>query len=59
MNKPQLYNLQRWHRIGDTYRHTETIVWNTPYAICKGKKNIVEATMESNIQYLKIVKADG
>jgi hypothetical protein len=40
----KLYNLRRykWDSEKKTTRHVATLLWNSPYALCKFKKRILE-----------------
>lgn len=67
--KPKkLYNLElhRWDVKTKTSRHVETCMWNSPYSLCKFKKNVMEnsfnpfpkfsnSTHPDNGYYYKIV----
>ena len=56
--KPQLFNLQRYQKVGGNYRHISTDVWGVPYAICKWQKKLLENNFSTTpLIYFKVVKA--
>lgn len=73
---PKLYNveLHLWDKKKKTDTHIETKMWNSPYALCKWKKRVVEQELlklqdtygpsshltdhPDNGYYYKIVRAD-
>lgn len=50
---PTKYNLEVYTKVNDVYRHTYTLCWALPYAICKAKKS---GYPKKHFEYLKIVR---
>ena len=51
----KLYNLQVWSKTDGIYRHTDTISYAQPYAICKANK---QRFQKQHFQFLKIIRND-
>ena len=54
MHRTKRYNLQRHVKLFDKWRHVATLVWDSPYELCKGIKTQREAR-KTHFEYYKIV----
>jgi len=49
------HNLELHKKVNGTWRHSETIIWNASYSLCRGEKKKREA-YKSHFEYYKITK---
>jgi hypothetical protein len=54
MKPPKLHNLELHKKINGKWQHSSTVVWNSPYSLCKGEKTKREAN-KSHFEFYKIV----
>ena len=38
MQKPRLYDLQLHKKVNGVWVHFSTLIWNSPYPLCRGMK---------------------
>ncbi len=49
------FNLELHKKVNGEWRHSETIIWNASYSLCKGMKIQREAT-KAYFEFYKITK---
>ena len=49
------YNLELWKKVNGKWVHSETVIWNAPYSLCKGEK-VKRNAYKAHFEYYKIVK---